>query len=167
MLIRRYLHGKGLSFHQLRFSPPYRWEGSGEQRVRQSYPGEVRALRKRQAKAQTALIVVIDADTGTVEDRLRQLADALAVQQISAIDPNAEQIARLVPKRNIETWILCLNREPVAEENDYKKTRDDWNRLIPPAAENLIEWARSNVELPAHVVQSLRQGIEELLHVRL
>jgi hypothetical protein len=167
MLIRRYLLGKGLSFHQLRFSPPHLWEGSGEQRVRQSYPGEVKALRKRQAKAQTALIVVIDADTGTVEDRLRQLADALAAQQVSAIDPNAEPIARLVPKRNIETWILCLNQEPVDEESDYKKTRNDWNHLIPPAAENFIEWARPSVELPAHVVQSLRQGIEELLHLRL
>jgi hypothetical protein len=168
MLIRRYLLGKGLSRHQVRFNPPYRWEGSGEQRVRQSYSGEVKALRKRQAKkTQTALIVVIDADTGTVEDRLRQLADALAAQQVPAIDPSAEQIARLVPKRNVETWILCLNQEPVDEESDYKGTRNDWNHLIPPAAENLVAWARPNVELPAHVVQSLRQGIEELLHLRL
>jgi hypothetical protein len=155
MLIRRYLLGKGLSSHTFRFNPPYRWGGSGEQGVRQSYPGEVKALRKRQAKAQTALIVVIDADTGTVEDRLRQLADALAAQQVRATDPTAEQIARLVPKRNVETWILCLNQTPVDEESDYKRTRHDWNHLIPPAAENLLKWARPDVELPAHVVQSI------------
>jgi hypothetical protein len=75
---------------------------------------------------------------------------------------DSEQIARLVPKRNIETWILCLNQQPVDEETDYTKTRNDWNELIPPAAKTLVQWTRSQAELPSHCVDSLRSGVREL-----
>jgi hypothetical protein len=165
MLIRRYLRKKGLSFHQLRFTPLHQGEGSGEQRVRQSYPAEIRAWRRRQAKALTALIVVIDADTRTVEDRLGQLAETLRHSEIKPVDPNTERVARLVPRRNVETWILCLNGETVDEEIDYKGTRSDWDQLIRPAAESLNEWTRPNVELPTYCVYSLRRGVSELIHL--
>ena len=123
-------------------------QGSGEQWVRLTYPAEVGALRRRQAKARTALIVVIDADTGTVEYRLGQLDESLRHNQIESFDPHSERVARLVPRRNIETWILCLNGESVDEETDYKGTRNNWNKLIPPAAERLADWARSIVQVP-------------------
>jgi hypothetical protein len=74
----------------------------------------------------------------------------------------SERIARLVPKRNIETWILCLNEQEVNEETDYKRTRDDWNELIPQAAETLFQWTRSRAEPPNHCVDSLRSGVSEL-----
>jgi DNA polymerase III psi subunit len=148
MLIRRYLLNKGLTFHQLRFTPLHQGEGSGEQWVRRSYPGEVEALRRRQAKAQTALIVVIDADAGTVEHRLGQLDESLRRSEHRSFDPNRERIARLIPRRNIETWILCLNGAFVDEETEYKRTPNDWNELIPSAAARLDEWTRPNVELP-------------------
>ena len=165
MLIRRYLRKKGLSPHQLRFNPLREGQGSGEQGVRQSYPSEVGALRKRQARAQTALIVVIDADTATVEYRLGQLDESLKRNEMRSVDPNTERIARLVSRRNIETWILCLIGEPVDEETDHKRTRNDWDHLIPPAAETLNEWTRPNVELPARCVPSLRRGVSELMHL--
>lgn len=95
-LIRRYLHLKGLSFHQLRFSTLPHGESSGEQWVRQNYPNEVGALRRRQAKAQTGLIVVIDADTWTVEYRLGQLDESLRRREIQIVDPDSEGVARLV-----------------------------------------------------------------------
>ena len=79
---------------------------------------------------------------------------------------STEQIARLVPKRNVETWILCLNEQAVDEEIDYKRTRHDWNELIPPAAEGLWQWARSNDELPNFCVDSLRNGIRELRRLK-
>jgi hypothetical protein len=57
------------------------------------------------------------------------------MQAKQAVDVTREQIAQLVPKPNIETWILCLNGQAVDEDTDYKRRRDDWTELIHEAAE--------------------------------
>ncbi len=162
MLVYRYLIKRGLESNVLRIERSPSGEGSAESWVRKTFVREVNAYRSRSRHTQTALIVVIDADTGTVHDRLRQLDQALKDSRKETVDTDTEQIARLVPKRNIETWILCLNEQAVDEETDYKKTRNDWNELIPPAAEGLFQWTRSNDEPPKHCVDSLRSGVREL-----
>jgi hypothetical protein len=159
MLVYRYLsHHRLEKMTRIVLSPSGR--GSGEHWVRRKFVQEVSAYRKRHAK--TALIAVIDADTHSVQDRLRQLDRALAESGKPAVDTSDEQIARLVPKRNVETWILCLNGHLVDEEIDYKWTRDDWSDVIPPAARVLFDWTRPNAELPNRCVDSLRRGVEEL-----
>jgi len=161
MLVYRYLRGHGLSPHQIRIKTSPSGQGSAEQWVRSTYSDEVEAHRIRCAGATAALIVMIDADTRTVPGRLAQLSQALAENGIQPIDNN-EQVVRLVPKRNVETWILCLNEQAVDEATDYKGTRDDWNELIPRASERLIQWTRSNAVLPGHCIDSLRRGVSEL-----
>ena len=42
--------------------------------VLDKFPEELRAVRSRQTKAETLLIVMLDADKGTVEDRQIELA---------------------------------------------------------------------------------------------
>jgi hypothetical protein len=76
--------------------------------------------------------------------------------------PDDPEIARLVPKRNIETWILCLNDVEVNEDTDYKRTRDNWNELISPAVSTLYRWTRPRAAVPASCVESLQLGIGEL-----
>jgi hypothetical protein len=61
---------------------------------------EVQAYRRRHARAETTLIVVIDADNLSVQDRLAQLDHAMDEAKADPIRPDAEQIARLVPKRH-------------------------------------------------------------------
>jgi hypothetical protein len=126
---------------------------------------ETTEYRSRQARARSALIVVIDADTHTVQDRLNQLDEALTGSGKQTVG-DTEQIARLVPKRNVETWILCLNEQPVNEDDDYTHTRSDWNELIPRGAETLCQWTRSTTEPPNHCVNSLRTGVRELKRLR-
>jgi hypothetical protein len=111
------------------------------------------------------LIVVIDADTNSVRERLKQLDQVLHDTGKQAVDAEGEQIARLIPKRNIETWILCLNGHVVDEETDYKQ-RHDWNKLIPPAAETLFQWTRSADKPPQHCMNSLRSGVKELKRLK-
>jgi hypothetical protein len=161
MLIYRYLRRRGLTSHEIRTKPSPSGQGSAEQWVRTAYAAEVRAYRIRRVRAATALIVMIDADTHTVQGRLTQLGEALKEGGIKAIG-NTEEIVRLVPKRNVETWILCLNEEAVEEVTDYKETRNDWSDLIPPAAVTLFEWTRPNAVLPQHCIDSLRRGVNEL-----
>jgi hypothetical protein len=160
MLVRRYLKKRGLVEWQMTIKRSPSGEGSAEHWVRKTFAKEVSAYRSRYP--QTALIVVIDADTATVQNRLKQLDQALKDNGKKTVDVKGEQIARLVPKRNIETWILCLNGHSVDQDTDYKKKRDDWNELTPAAAETLFQWTRSKAEPPDHCIDSLRNGVKEL-----
>lgn len=166
MLVRRYLGKLGMEEHQMRFERSPSGRGSADQWVKTKFAQEVNAYRNRRTRAATSLIVIIDADTQTVGDRLRQLSQALTENGVQTIN-DREQIARLVPKRNVETWILCLNEEAVEEVTDYKGIRHDWSRLIPDAALTLFEWTRRNAVLPNHCVDSLRMGVAELNRLRL
>ena len=166
MLIYRYLKKHGLG-HEIRIELPPPGRGSAESWVRNRFDKEVSAYRLRQRKAKTALIVVIDADAHSVQDRWKQLDQALKDAEKLPVDIEHEKIARVVPKRNIETWILCLTKQTVDEETDYRNTRNDWNELIPTAAATLFQWTRQEAELPNHCIDSLRTGIKELSRLAL
>jgi hypothetical protein len=160
MLAHRYLKKCGVGDREMRIHRSPSGEGNAEGWVRKTFVKEVSVCRSRQAKS--ALLVVIDADNYAVRERCRQLDQALEDGGKQRLDIEREQIARLVPKRNVETWILCLNEQPVNEEVDYKRTRDGWNDLIPRAAETLFLWVRQPDGPPVPCIDSLRSGVTEL-----
>ena len=166
MLVRRYLRRRGMELHQMTFVPFPSGKGSAEQWVRSRFAKEVSAYRNRihGRKAATALIVVIDADAHTVDERLAQLAQALREAGGQPLD-GKERVARLVPRRNVETWILCLNEHHVDEVTDYKGRRSDWNELVPVASETLFQWTRPNAPVPGYCIDSLAKGIAELRRI--
>jgi hypothetical protein len=163
MLIYRYLINCGLKRYAIRIHRSPSGQGSAESWVLKRFVEETNVYRSRQAR--TALIVMVDADTRTVQDRLNQLDQALTDSGKQTV-VETEQIARLIPKRNVETWILCLNEQAVDEETDYKRTDNNWNELIPTASETLCQWTRSQAEPPNHYVSSLRTGVRELKRLR-
>ncbi len=166
-LVYRYLIECGVEANVIRVQSSPSGKGSAENWVRKQFPKEVRAYRSRQSRAQTQLIVVIDADTETVQMRLGQLDQALKGSKMSLVNTDTEKIARLIPKRNIETWILCLNGQGIDEETDYtKKTTNDWNAFIPNAANTLSKWTSPNAVLPTICVASLQHGVGELRRLR-
>lgn len=164
-LVVRYLRRAGLDTHAMRLVPTPSGSGSGEQWVREQFPVEVAAYRRRHAE--TKLIVVIDADTHSVQERLRQLDQKLQQAEVHPINPATEEIARLVPKRNIETWILCLNHKAVNEDTDYKKTHNDWEALTHTGVVTLYEWTRPSAQVPAGCIPSMRLGVNELRNLKL
>ena len=139
--------------------------GSAEQWVRERFAIEVEACRSRHA--QTKLIVLIDADLQTVHQRIRQLDQKLRDAGVPAIPNDTERFARLVPKRNIETWILCLNDVQVNEDTDYKQARDRWTELMDAAVAKLYAWTRPNAVVSHLCTDSLRAGIQELRNLSL
>jgi hypothetical protein len=159
-IIRRYPRRVGLETHAMRFMLPS--SGSGEQWVREQFPVEVTAYRRRRARAETKLVAVIDADNFTLPERLAQLDQKLRENGVEFIRMDIEQVARLIPRRNIETWILCLNAGEVNEDTDYKRTRNDWTELVRPAAETLYAWTRPNTAVPENCIPSLQHGVAEL-----
>jgi hypothetical protein len=164
MLIYRHLRNCGAGHHQIRIELSPAGEGSAENWVRKRFVKETRAYRSRWAR--TALIVMIDADSYDVMDRLAQLDQALRENGDPTVGKD-ERIARLIPKRNVETWILCMNGQAVDEETDYKRTRNDWNSLIPKAARTLHQWTHLESEPPSRCVDSLRSSIGELRRLEL
>ncbi len=157
--VRNYLYRRGLTRHDISFEPLPDGKGSGEQWVRRRYPNAVRAYRSRSAHAQTALVVAIDADTKEVDARQRQLEKVLAENSIPNRTPN-EAIVHWIPKRNIETWILCLGGIPgVSEQQDYRNDRAV-KGLIVIAAEAFFDMNSSSADLP-DCLPSLRVAITE------
>jgi len=157
LFVRRFLFKAGFGTHVIDPEPlPDGTGGAGELWGRKRYPGVVKKYRKRAVKAKTALIVAIDADTEEVRHRARQLEGSLKQEKL---DPrtDGEAIVHLIPRRNIETWILHLNGEEVDEEMDYRheKNVDD---LISKASTAFFQWT---AQTPERCLPSLLGAIEE------
>lgn len=165
LFVFRYLRKLEYGVHAMRIVKSPSGAGSGEQWVRERFAIERDACRRRQAE--TKLIVVIDADIHTVQHRIAQLDLALREGGAPAISNGTTEIARLVPKRNIETWILCLNDVNVNEDADYKRTRDNWAESVRTAVIRLWQWTRPKAAVAPSCVASLRMGIRELQNLGL
>lgn len=136
-------------------------EGSqaGEQYVRTHYPEEVKAYRQKRNQVSIGLVVLIDADTGTLEARLNELASVLDEDEQKNREPN-EAIAIFVPKRNIETWIHYLQGETVNEEAVYAKFKNN-EAVCKTAVEDLADRCYSQ-SLPEDAPRSLQAACGEL-----
>jgi len=110
-------------------------KGAGEQFVRESYAAEVKAYRSKNYLS-GMLVVLIDADKKTVEERLNQLDEALNANSQLVRQPK-EAIAIFIPKRNIETWIHYLQGEIVDEVTEYAKFPNNESACKPLVA-NLV-----------------------------
>jgi len=132
--------------------------------VRERYARAVEVYRGRSARAGTALFVAIDADRGDVDRRVRQLREGLEQAGLPA-RTQGEAIVHLVPKRSVETWILCLSGRPVDESTDYRQ-EVDVDRRIPDAARTFFGWSREDAQPPAHCVPSLLSAIPEVRRLK-
>jgi hypothetical protein len=172
-LVRAYLRARHPGLHQktIHDAPMANGRASGAQWVANHYETEVLAHLIRRAKlpdqrrSEKWLIVVIDADAGSVQDRLNELRRRITESKDERVRKcNVEEvnIARLIPKWSVETWLLNLNGEPVDEEIRYKLQNRAWDESIPSAGAELHEWTRSGQDPPDRCTPSLKLGIGEL-----
>jgi hypothetical protein len=163
---KRYLNKCGITGIRSKISP----KGCGYDFVINEFANEVLAYRIANARKNTWLIAVVDADTGTVAQRLGKMDKALEnsnEQRVKDISIKNERIARLVPRRNIETWIKALNSEQVNETDNYKykKHDDEWDAIIPSAAVTFFAYTRQNAQVPENLIASLLHGVNEMSRV--
>lgn len=120
--VRRFLMNRRWTPRDIRenFNPPGR--GSGEQYVRERFPDELKAYRSQASYKRTGLIVVIDADTQKVTDRVRAFDSACKGKGVEPRQKN-EKVLYVIPRRNIETWLAYLRGEQVDEETDKKRLK--------------------------------------------
>lgn len=133
---------------------------SGEQFVRQAYPGELRAQRARERRK---LLVCTDADRYKVSARMRQLESALKAARVRPRGRN-ELVAIWIPRRNLETWVYFYTHDdPVDETTNYKhKVQGD---DFQAAAQRLGDDLKLQVA-PSRACPSLVQAFAEIKRIR-
>lgn len=112
--IRRFLKKRNRRNRVYAVSRPNR--GAGEQFVRETYPAYLDAVRKRGG----ILVVMIDADNYSIEQRLKQMDGACEQKGVLPRTPG-DKVAVFVPARNIETWLAYLEGEHVNETDTYPR----------------------------------------------
>jgi hypothetical protein len=166
---KRYLNRSGITGIRPKISP----KGCGYDFVINEFANEVLAYKIANARKNTWLIAVVDADTGTVAQRLGQMdkaQDNSNDQRVKGMRIESERIARMIPRRNIETWLLALNNVSVNEELNYKSEvaefrHYDWPGSIRTASLTLFDLSRPNVEKPKKLIESLCHAIDEMRRV--
>jgi hypothetical protein len=135
---------------------------AGEQYVRDRYAAEVKAHRSKRNHLNICLVMMIDADVGTVANRIRQL-DASLEEKHEAKRQEKENIAIFVPKRNIETWIHYLQGDfhEVNEDTAYSKLANQGE--CKPYVEKLAD--RCSLGLPQSAPSSMHDACSELQRI--
>jgi hypothetical protein len=94
--------------------------GSGEQQVRELFPKELAAKRRRPKEERHWLVVVTDGDRFSPAQRRSQLEKETG-RQDQAHPTKDEKVAVIVPCRNIESWFQWIDTGEIDEGTDYKR----------------------------------------------
>ncbi|MEZ6124696.1 MAG: hypothetical protein R3C49_16225 [Planctomycetaceae bacterium] len=156
---------KLLSFrdHELFTRPVPDGDGSGKMGpARLSKAGCIES--SKQLHISNALLVSIDADNHSIQDRKRQLDDQLSNEGM--IHRNSDEpIAVWVPNRNIETWFMHLSGESVDESENYKTKvkKPDLKKASEAFFAEFHEWQTASQSIKS--LPSLVDAFEELQRI--
>ena len=112
--IRRFLKKRNRKIYAVLRTGP----GAGDQFVRDNYPAQLDAIRRRGG----ILVVMIDGDDYSIEQRQKQMDEACTQKGVSPRSLS-DKVAVFVPMRNIETWLAYLDGKQVNETNIYPRLK--------------------------------------------
>ncbi|MHC5724018.1 MAG: hypothetical protein ACYTXY_07625 [Nostoc sp.] len=156
-----FLRIRGFNTKNVRVNKSLEGRGSGEQHVREHYAAEIKAHRRKNYRS-GMIVVMIDADTATVEETLKELDNALIEDSQEPRQPN-EAIAIFVPRRNIETWIHYLRTGEIVEEEGQNSRYPKFSKnesACKPYVEQLVNQCYQGLDYKAP--QSLQAACGEL-----
>lgn len=153
--VRRFLKHRNFRSRDIRTLPLPSGRQSGEQWVRERYPTELRAIRRRQG---AYLIVVTDADTRSTADRRAQL-DAACDEKETPRRIDGDPVLVIVPRRNIETWLAYLGGTTVDENTPYRKLKREGDCVAQ--ADALFRMCHEAQRLDEGAPPSLQEACEE------
>lgn len=128
--------------------------GAGEQFVRERYAKELKAYRQRSSSAKTVLVVVIDADADSVENRVGQLERSCRDQSIEPRQ-SGELVVHVIPKRNIGTWLAWLDGQEANEDDDYPRYKFRKQSDGNPMTDRLVEMCQSQPAIALKMPSSM------------
>lgn len=153
--IRRVLSGLGYDRNRFRVTKSPHGRGAADAWVLAQLPRLLREYRARHREY--FIVVMMDADRATANDRLQQLDELCLAQGVAPRRPD-ERVAVLLPKRNIETWLAYLDGKTVDEHSAYAKL--PFASDCQPQVNTLLDACRKN-QLRAPVPPSLTQACTE------
>jgi hypothetical protein len=162
--VRECLYHFGVHHREIRIVPFPAGRGSAKQWNDREYPIQVQAHRRRSTE-NIALVVGTDADDQTVQQRAQRLPEVLQQAGREARSPQ-ERIGLLVPRWNIETWLLFLSGREVDEAANYKGQAREVD--IKAAAQEFVRRFRQYVHDPgaeSHL-PSLVSALEETKRIQ-
>lgn len=135
--------------------------GSKEQAVRERFPDELCLLRSGHVSSR-ALVVMVDADRYSLQERRRQFDSACQQHTPNPVDQatSDENVFLFVPKWEIETWLAYLRGErPISEDHrNYPKYHNE--RDCQPQVDALCGMCAAGT-LPSDAPQSLAAACTE------
>lgn len=158
MFVRQFLmrrFGRRFLRRSVMTEPLAAGRGSGEQLVRERFPRVLEKIRNRRG---IDLIVVVDADVGSTEDRRRQLERACAQQGIDPVR-SLDRVMIVIPRRNIETWFHYLGGQEVDETTQYPRLQRAAD--CKPLADRLHEMCHRRQRLTEPAPPSLIEACRE------
>lgn len=155
--IYRLLKDLGVPRRRIKTITSPRGDGAADQFVQEQYADELELHRRTAARMSVGLVIMIDADENTVQDRLHALNASLSDRNLRPRAPG-ESVCLLIPKRNIETWIRALFGDAVNERDAYPKLERPGD--CQPAVDQLVGDVRHGCR--EDVIPSLRRGCREL-----
>ena len=96
--VRDFLKHRNFGRHDIETCPIPDSRGAGEQLVREQYPEQLKIIRKRK---NAYLIVVIDADKGTIDDHHKELEIACREQGVPPRDKKDANVLHIRAPRKI------------------------------------------------------------------
>ena len=121
-------------------------------------PDELRAYKQKKNNLSLALIVMIDADLKSQDERKLYLE--MECRKANVVRENDDAVAIFVPTRNIETWIAFLRGEQIDETTDYKPLKKGEESFCLPSVKALLEVCRKR-QLPPDPPSSLCNACSE------
>lgn len=159
--IRQYLICRGLDDRKIKDfgNPKGRVIENNNASIVKYYPALMKSYRRTRKYRNIAVVVMIDADEDSLDDRMRSLNIALdeTAGNLNR-DPRLrdEKVAIFVPARNIETWFYYINNNMEGQEcnenTDYKNDK--------MSAADRIELAESAAQKLAREICT--QGVDRI-----
>jgi hypothetical protein len=162
VFVKRFLKRWGVKPRAIRVPPYPNGKGSGKKYVEDQISLEAEALRRRHAS--TILLVIEDADDSSV-DAVKSRLD----EKLPAPRGETEQIAYVIPKWHIQTWLAYMDGKTV-EESDKKTYKERYTNISEskeahPFIDRLAENCMENRELKSPP-DSLVAACEEFERIR-
>lgn len=120
VFVKRFLKRWGVKPRAIRVPPYPNGTGSGKKYVEDQISLEAEALRRRHAS--TILLVIEDADDSSV-DAVKRCLD----EKLGAPRGETEQMAYVIPKWHIQTWLAYMDGKTV-EESDKKTYKEEYGK---------------------------------------
>jgi hypothetical protein len=172
--IRQYLICRGVHKRDINNYPKVQGKKieNNNASILQHYPELIKSYRSKKYQ-DLAIVIMIDADDRSVDDRIRSLNIALdesAGKLNRELRQPDEKIAIFVPARNIETWFSYINGNlDCNETTDYKDLSMETGERIKFAQNAAIKLATEICPqgLDDNAPDSLKRACQELQRLRL